>query len=234
MRLERFRRGCILALLSCTTLGIACAADANLLVLNFSNSGSFSGTPPNPPSNPSDIYATATFDDHGGTGSVTLTMEVLNTLLAGAYVNDWYFNLDPSFASDPTITYASGQAADSVESSTLDGYKADGTGGLFDFAFHFPTANPGQLGIGNTSVYTLALAGINAASFNVVSALDNGGAGGNYAAIHTQGYSSSDWVASGPPVTVKEDAPLPEPGTFFLLAAALLAYGVARGHRIRT
>ena len=70
------------------------SAHAALLEIDFTKAGAFSGTSPTLPSDPNEVFARAIFDDHGGTGSVTLTMTVLNNLSSGAYVNDWYFNVN--------------------------------------------------------------------------------------------------------------------------------------------
>lgn len=147
-------------------------AQAALFEIDFTTAGAFSGTAPGSPGS-NTIFATAIFDDHNSSGSVTLTMNVLNNLSAGAYVNDWFFNV--ATAPLGSINFVSGTSASSVENGT-DAFKADGTGGNFDFAFHFPTNNPGELAQGHTSVYTLTDTGITANSFNTVSVpAPNGG-----------------------------------------------------------
>jgi hypothetical protein len=192
-------------------------AQAALFEIDFTTAGAFSGTAPGSPGS-NTIFATAIFDDHNSSGSVTLTMNVLNNLSAGAYVNDWYFNV----ASAPlgSINFVSGTAASTVENGT-DAYKADGTGGNFDFAFHFPTNNPGELAQGHTSVYTLTDAGITANSFNTVSVPAPDG-GGYLSALHVQGYGNSVWIAGDPGTQV------PEPATVALLGLGLFALGAAR------
>ena len=159
--------------------------NAALLQIDFTKAGAFSGTSPTLPSDPNAVFARAIFDDHGGTGSVTLTMSVLNNLSSGAYVNDWYFNVNS--APLTAINFVSGVAAPtSGIDNGSNAFKADGTGGNFDFAFHFDTSNPGQLGQGFSSVYTLVDAGITANSFNSISISSpiNAGNGG-----YTQRYS---------------------------------------------
>lgn len=205
-------------------------ANAATLQLDFSNSGAFSGNAPSV-SDPNAVYASAIFAD-AGLNTVTLTMSVLNGILpSGAYVNDWYFNLDPALAA-LSIGFSSGTAASTVDPFSINAYKADGTGGDFDFAFHFSTANPGQLAQGGTSVYTLTGTGITASSFNFLS-VGHPNSGPYLGAIHVQGYGDSVWVGTEEPACTVDcgDVPVPEPSMLALMGMGMLGMAVSYSRR---
>jgi hypothetical protein len=201
------------------------SAHAALLEIDFTKAGAFSGTSPTIPSDPNAVFAKAVFDDHNGSGSVTLTMTVLNNLSTGAYVNDWYFNVGSAPLSG--INFSSGVAASSIQNGS-NAFKANGTGGNFDFAFHFNTRNPGSLGQGFSSVYTLTDPGITANSFNSISISSpiNAGNGGYLSAIHVQGYGNSVWIAGNESV---DPGQIPEPATLALIGLGL--FGIAATRR---
>ena len=105
------------ALTAMSLFTVVGTAQAALFEIDFSNGGAFFGSVPSTPSNPNDVYAKAIFDDGGGSGSVTLTMSVLNNLsTAGAYVQDWYFNV----ANAPLtgLAFASGISTSDVNNGT--------------------------------------------------------------------------------------------------------------------
>jgi hypothetical protein len=173
-------------------------------------------------------YATATFDDGGSAGSVTLTMNVAPTVNL-ADVTLMYFNLDPVL--DPTtltFTRDSGtgpSAANTTIYTGIDAFKAGGDGS-YDIVFDFPPP-PGndaaKFNAGEDLVYTITGTGITASSFNFFGAPGPGSAAGPYLSVarfQSTGpdQSGSDWVGA-----------VPVPAAVWLFGSGLLGLvGVAR------
>jgi len=174
---------------------------------------------------------TATIDDGGGSGSVTLTLDNLN-LVGGEFVSGWYFNLDPILDPDSLIFSAAssfgGNGFDlpTIETETND-FKADGDG-LYDILFDFSTSGQGggihRFGAGETFTVTISgIPGLNAHSFQFLS-MPAGGHGPFFTAAHVQGINGSDsgWVT------------IPEPSSMLIgLGASIGAIGLVLRRRAR-
>ena len=232
-----------LRLLAITTLGLALgSAQASTLTLyldyEFSKGQAPAGSQP-------PAWLTATFDDGGGTGTVTLTMSASN-LTGTEHVSWWGFNVNPTILNPQTflnITHSSGETATAVKEATVNDpgtgnagtFKADGDG-FFDIVFNFETSNlPTRFTNGETSVYTITGTGITASTFDFSSI--NGGGNGTYkSAAHVLnttgvGTGGSGWIGGdeNPPQEV-----VPEPGFYLTLAPGMLGLMYMAYRRRRT
>jgi hypothetical protein len=187
---------------------LAIPAQAATVTFNYDVVFSSGAVAPDGPS----PYLTATFDDGGSAGSVTLTMTVAGTVNA-ADVDQIYFNFDPSLdLSQLSFAYGGGSTGPAAAGGGnngifvgTDAYQADGDG-LFDIYLNFPPP-PGQQtarwNAGETVIYTItSTQAITAQSFSFLSA-PGGGAGGPFlSAAHfldTGPYATdSAWVGAVP------------------------------------
>jgi hypothetical protein len=220
-----------LAAIPAALLFAASAASVQAASVTFNYTQSFGAVPPDGPA----PYATATFDDFGGVGSVQLTMQVAPTV-GEADVTGMYFNLDPSM--DPTtlsFTRDSGtgpSAADTTISTGIDGFKAGGDG-LYDILFDFPPPpglNGASFNAGEDLVYTITGTGLTASSFNFFGTPGPGdGNPGPYLSVarfQSTGpdpFDGSDFVGA-----------VPVPAAVWLFGSGLLGIaGIARRKKTR-
>ncbi len=191
---------------TCATAALGLfSLQASAASVTFNYTESFGSVPPDGPA----PYATATFDDGGTAGSVTLTMTVAGTV-DGADVTAMFFNLDPTL--DPTLlTFnrdgGTGPAAATTNILTgVDAYRAGGDG-YYDIVFDFPPP-PGndaaKFNAGEDLVYTITGTGITADSFNFFATPGPGeGNPGPYLSVarfQSTGpdQEGSDWVGAVP------------------------------------
>jgi hypothetical protein len=203
----------------------AMALPAQAATVTFNYTESFGAQPPDGPA----PWATATLDDGGSAGSVTLTMQVAPTV-GEADLAAMYFNLNPAL--DPTtlsFTRVGGtgpSAANTTISTGVDAYQADGDG-IYDILFDFPPPpglNDARFNAGEDLVYTITLAGLTAADFNYFgtpgSGAGNPGPFLSVARFQSTGsdQEGSDWVGA-----------VPVPAAVWLFGSGLLGLvGIAR------
>jgi len=174
---------------------VAAPASAATLVYDFGTS--FGDVPASGPA----PWLTATFDDGGSPGSVTLTMSALGSLQTSS-ISEVYFSFDSSI-----IDLAVSVIDDSAVGPTSifigqNSYQADGDG-IYDLYFDLPPP-PGSMAdrfsANETIIYQITGTGLTAASFNYLSE-PGGGNGPFYAAAHVQQTgdgSQSDWIGVVP------------------------------------
>ena len=164
-------------------LATAAPAQADVITINFKDSGLFNGGPIGSPSSPAGaVWATATFADNGS-NHVTLTMSV-NPALGGThqYVNEWYFNVSAPLVSWSNTSPPAATGNPSVEYG--NNCCSLGPSPNFDLRFNFNTNDPGNLAQGLTSVYEIIGTNLTANSFLTYS--------GNFlAAVKVQGDGAS-------------------------------------------
>ena len=221
-------RACVLPVATLLAAAIAAPAQASTVTFNYGTS--FGAVTPDGPA----PYATATFDDGGGTGTVHLTMTASSSI-GDADITQMYFNFDPNlFLGDLVFTYdgsSTGPAAAGGGGNGIfvgvDAFQADGDG-KYDILFDFPPP-PGndKWGAGEEVRYTITATGITASSFNFLSAPGGNAAGPflSVARFQSTGIdgNGSDWVGAGV---------IPVPAAVWLFGSGLLGLiGVARRRR---
>jgi len=161
-------------------------------------------------------------------GELTLTMDAtpLSAFNPDAHVKEWYFNVASPHEDNLggiTITHAGGTAADSVQKGK-NTFQADGDG-KYDILFTFAAGGSARFEDGETSVFTLAAAGISPTWFYALSAPGGGNNGPFYTALHVGGLGDngdgSGWLTT----TI---IPLPSAAGMGLAGIGLLALRRAR------
>jgi hypothetical protein len=199
-------------------------AQSEALQITFDLNVEFSGaTPPagTPP------WLRATFDDGGGSGSVTLTLTALN-LTGTEFVTEWDFNsaVDPT-----TLTIVQNTGPTATISQGSNAFQADGDG-LFDIEINFASGPPAaRFGSGDTATFTITDTTITANTFNLFSA-PGGGHGPFHTAAHVQGIGTagndSGWIGDTGGTGTGTGTPVPEPSSLFLLGGGLVGLGFVR------
>jgi hypothetical protein len=172
-----------------------------------------------PPAN-APPWLTATFDDHGTSGTVTLEIEPKNLSIT-EFIGACYFNLDS--AMDPNLLqFGALQKTGSFADPTIlhvaqDSYKADGDG-KYDILFAFAENEQARFNGGDKLRVDITGIGLWASSFDLLSK-PAGGNGPFTVAAHLQGIvvpgepNGSAWIAT------------PEPSTLVPLIVGVLGLG---------
>ena len=201
----------VVVVAACLAVSPSAQATAIPYIYTFDEFLEFSGAVPPEGDLP---WLIATFDDHGTTGSVDVTLEATN-LTDAEFTFEWVLNLNPAL--DPTLLVFSeepktkiGEFTDPTISTGIDTFQADGDG-FFDIQFMFSSADGGdkRFGAGEAVEYTIEGPDLTAYSFAFLS--EQGGGQGSYLmGAHIGGIGPTDdgsgWVGA-----------VPEPATFSLV-----------------
>ncbi len=194
-------------------ISLVCVSQVSANTLTFASSMEYSGATPPVGAAP---WLTATFDDHGTSGSVTLTLAAAN-LTGNEFASEWDFNIDTALESSVgSLLFSEPTKVGAFSNPTIgtiaNFFQADGDG-KYDISFGFATSDgaSSRFGVGDSATYTITgIPTLTASSFNFLSS-PAGGHGPYTTAAHVQGIAvgaGSGWVT------------VPEPSTFVLFAAS--------------
>jgi len=179
-------------LVALAAIGLSTMARADTITMNFNNSFSDGGAPPQG----SAPWLVAVFQDTT-TNHVSLTLTAPNLTTNKGNIENaeaWYFNSTTAL----TIAHTGGTATyTGAAAFSVDAYKADGDG-WYDFVLNFQTGDSGFTQ-GETATFDLTGTGLTAANFLSQSNPLGGGSTPYYAAAHIQSTGAngngSAWVA---------------------------------------
>ena len=163
---------------------------------------------------------TATFDDGGSAGTVTLTMDYVSDTSA-TKIKEWYFNIDDTLSGFGCGNIVNSSGQDGTCEYSKNSLQADGDG-KYDFMFTFPTSGD-TFDEGDMSVWDITYSGLTAEDFLYLSA-PAGGAGPYFSAVQQSAWwapseltcDDGDCGVVVPPVE-----PVPEPGSLALMSLGL-------------
>ena len=192
------RLGIVIGITSCVLSMMVLSGVSAAESISFDLGYAYSGDSPPGGTTP---WVTATFDDGGTLGSVTMTLSE-NSLSGGEFLFNWLFNLDPALDPNDLIfsdLTKTGKFDDPTISLGVDVFQADGDG-MFDIKIEFANFDGAAKRFGSKDALQYTIGGIgslNASSFNFISAKD-GGEGEYLTASHVGGTGPrQDLIALG-------------------------------------
>ena len=177
-------------------------------------------------------FPTITFDDFGGTGTVTVEIDLTNLAPSTAFTSDWWFNFDGNATSlgfgniSKTGTFDTPTFNTCNNCTNLSSFRPDGDG-FFDIWLSFVTSGSARFDAGEILKFDITLAGITANDFNLLSIAGTGDTSNDFhcVATHVQGTTGdgSDHLGAS-----SCSSNVPEPTTLALMSLGLIGLGFNR------